>query len=204
MNGVASWTFSRTEAQGLTGLLAGVARQVGKKFACALGVLPTAGHAFVMKAACARGHPNFLQGLLQVDDDLAAVVKAQRHHAARALIVDVGVRFIVDAVTRRLYRLQNGLGQVQVFKLGHYNPIMFVLLLSQNRILGRRALAPRQHGLAAYGLSALLLLSLTGCGQKGPLFLPSGQAVPVTVVPAPNTAAPVPQAPAAGKAPASP
>ena len=53
-------------------------------------------------------------------------------------------------------------------------------------------------------VSALLLLALTGCGQKGPLFLPSGQAVPVTVVPAPNTTAPVPQAPAASKAPASP
>jgi predicted small lipoprotein YifL len=141
---------------------------------------------------------------LQIDDDLAAVVKAQRDHAAGALVVDVGVRFIVDAVTSPLYRLQNGLSQVQVFELGHYNPIMFALLLRHNQILGRRALATRPHGLAAYGLSALLLLALTGCGQKGPLFLPPGQAVPAAVIPAPNTAAPILQAPAAVKAPSAP
>jgi len=80
---------------------------------------------------------------------------------------------------------------------------MFVLLVCQTRILGRHALAPRQHGLAAFGLSALLLMALTGCGQKGPLFLPTGQAMPPSVVPAPNTAAPVLQAPAAVKAPAA-
>jgi predicted small lipoprotein YifL len=157
-----------------------------------------------MKAARARSHPDFLQRLLQIDDDLAAVVKAQRDHAAGTLVVDVGVRFIIDAVASTFYRLQNGFGQVQVFELGHYNPIMFALLLCQTRILGRRALAPRQHGLAAFGLSALLLLALMGCGQKGPLFLPPGQAMPPTVVPAPNTAAPVLQAPAAVKAPAAP
>jgi sugar diacid utilization regulator len=81
---------------------------------------------------------------LQIDDDLAAVVKAQRDHAAGALVVDVGVRFIIDAVASTFYRLQNGFGQVQVFELGNYNPIMFALLLRQTRILGRRALAPLQ------------------------------------------------------------
>ena len=59
---------------------------------------------FVVKAACSGGHPDFLQRLLQIYDDLAAVGKCQRDHAACALVVYVCIAGIVDAVAGRLNR----------------------------------------------------------------------------------------------------
>jgi hypothetical protein len=52
---------------------------------------------------------------------------------------------------------------------------MFASLQFQAQILGRRALSGRAQGLAhvaSVGLGCLLAATLTGCGQKGPLFLP--------------------------------
>ena len=62
-----------------------------------------------------------MQRLLQVDDDLAAVGKGQRDHAAGTLVVDVGVALVVDAVTRQLHGVQELFSVVQEFKIGHYN-----------------------------------------------------------------------------------
>jgi pantothenate kinase type III len=39
-----------------------------------------------------------MQGLLQIDDDLALVLKREGDHAAHALVVDVGVAIVVDAI----------------------------------------------------------------------------------------------------------
>ena len=144
-----------------------------------------------MKTAGPRGQPYFLQGFLQVDDDLAAVFKRQRHHAAGALVVDIGIRLIVDPVAGYFHSLQSSFGAVEVFQVGHYNPIMFASLQIHGQILGRRALPGRPQGLATIVVGALLTAFLAGCGQKGPLFLP-GPPPPLrpTSVTAPPAAAP--------------
>ena len=86
------------ELEGLPGLLAGIAAQVGEELAVALGVDPVRPVEPVMEAAGARGHPDLVQGPLQVHDDLAAVAEGDRHHPADALVVDVGLGLVVDAI----------------------------------------------------------------------------------------------------------
>ena len=69
----------------------GVAAQTFKELAAALGVLPdTAIMPVVIPPRLGR-HPDLMQWLLQVDDDLAAIGKAQGDHPARPLIVDVRI-----------------------------------------------------------------------------------------------------------------
>ncbi len=144
-----------------------------------------------MKAAGPGGQPNFLQGFLQIDDDLAAVFKRQGHHAAGALVVNVGIRFIVDPVAGYFHCLQGSFGVAEVFQVAHYNPIMFASLQIHGQILGRRALSVRPQGLATIGCVALLLASLAACGQKGPLFLPKPLPPLQTQLPAASVIAPV-------------
>ena len=150
-----------------------------------------------MKTAGPRGQPYFLQGFLQVDDDLAAVFKRQRHHAAGALVVDIGIRLIVDPVAGYFHGLQNGFCTVQVFQVAHYNPIMFASLQIHAQILGRHALSFRPQGLGAAMVGVLFTACLVGCGQKGPLFLP-GQPPPLQTLPYPQptlpTSKPIPPA----------
>ena len=122
-----------------------------------------------METTRSGSHPDLLQGFLQVDDDLAAIGEGQGDHAAAALVVDVGISGIVDAVASLLNHSQGLFGQVQILKVrkgvGHYNPYMFFM----PRII---AVAPILLGLT--GLSA--------CGQKGPLFL-TPQSVPYQLLP---------------------
>ena len=127
-----------------------------------------------MKTACSGRHPDFLQRFLQVDDDLASVRKGQRNHAAGALIVNVYIAGIVDAVTSQLDGCQNSFCMVQIIKVGHYNPLMFFI----HRIIA----------------ATFLVCVLSACGQKGPLFL-TPQSVPYTILPSP-AAAPLPTVPA--------
>ena len=111
---------------------------------------------FVMKPTTTSGQPHLVQGLLQVDHDLAAIRKSERDHAARALIVDVGIGVVIQTVAADFYARQQTFGLVQKFKVGHYNQCMLKLL----RIL------VMAHALV--GGAAML----TACGQTGPLFLP--------------------------------
>lgn len=169
--GAAFWTCSEIdELQGQTRLFAGKSGQLGEKFALAFGVHPTLSVKAVMEAPRAGGHPDFLKRLLQVHDDLAAVGKGERDHAAHALVVDVGIGGVVDAVTRALDGTQGGFSLVQVFVVGHYNAIM----IYTRRILG--ALSSPSRSLLLASLMCVGLF-LAGCGQKGPLYLPTNAGV---------------------------
>ena len=109
-----------------------------------------------MVAAGLGGHPDLLQRFLQVDDDLALVCKGERDHGSDALVVDIGVAFVVHPVAMCLHRFEQGFGLVQIVEVGHYNFTM----LNAKQIL----------------VSAIVLVScvlnLTACGQTGPLYLP--------------------------------
>ena len=98
-----------------------------------------------------------MQGFLQVDDDLALVLKYQCDHAPDALVIDVGIALVVDAVTTGLHRTQHTLSAIQVFDVGHYNSVM----LKTKQILVRPLLI------------AIGVLSLGACGQPGALYLPT-------------------------------
>ena len=96
---------SRTKPQSAPGLLAGIARERSEKFTAVFGIAPLVSVKFIVKTARLGRHPDFLQRFLQVDDDLAAVGKAQSYHATRSLVVDVGIGLIVDPVARQFNRL---------------------------------------------------------------------------------------------------
>ncbi|NQW81891.1 MAG: lipoprotein [Polaromonas sp.] len=67
---------------------------------------------------------------------------------------------------------------------------MFASLQIHAQILGRRALPVRAQGLASVAFGVLLLAALTGCGQKGPLFLPGPPPPLPTTATSPPLAAP--------------
>jgi len=75
-------------------------------------------------------------------------------------------------------------------------------MVSSVQILGRSRNPAFRHGLAAIVVGATLL---TGCGQKGPLYLPVPPRVPAAA-PALSTppATTLPEAPAAATTPALP
>ena len=77
-----------------------MARQIIEKFTGGFRVLPQLTRELVMESTGFGRHPDFLQRFLQVDDDLAMVCKGQRDHAARALIVNIGIGVIVEAIAR--------------------------------------------------------------------------------------------------------
>jgi predicted small lipoprotein YifL len=110
----------------------------------------------VMKATATGRQPHFVQGFLQIDDDLAAVGKGQSDHAANTLVVDVGIGVVVQAIATNLYASEQALGLVHEFKVGHYNRCM----LKVPKILVTT--------LALVGCAVVL----SACGQKGPLKLP--------------------------------
>ena len=170
-------------------LLTRTARQAVKKTAGVFGVGPTIADELVVKPARFRRHPDFLQRLLQVDDDLAAVRKCQRDHAAGALVVDVHIGLIVNPVASHLDRVQRAFGMVLVFEVGHYHPFM---------VFSPQILGPLQTTTPTHGLAALVVASalMTGCGQKGPLFIATPPAAPAAaaVNPAPAVTAPAPAA----------
>ena len=165
---------SRTESDTLAGLLTDAFRQCCKKFIATLGVKPQSVSPFIVKSARAGRHPDFLQRFLQIDDDLAVAGKCQRDHATRALVVDVGISRVIDAVTGQFNGGHGLLGMVQIVKVGHYNLKMFYL----HRIITVTSLA----------------CVLSACGQKGPLFL-TPQSVPFSLLPSSSAVLP-PAAPA--------
>jgi predicted small lipoprotein YifL len=110
-----------------------------------------------MVAARLGGHPYFMQRFLQVDDDLAAVRKAEVYHAAGALVVNIGIRFIIDSVAGHLYCFEKRLCTIHEFLVGHYN---FGMLKATQILVRHIALA-------------LVVLTLAACGQTGALYLPA-------------------------------
>ncbi|MES2912099.1 MAG: lipoprotein [Pseudomonadota bacterium] len=66
-------------------------------------------------------------------------------------------------------------------------------MVSSPQILGSAQSTSSRHGLV---LAALALCALAGCGQKGPLFLPTIPTPPVLNVSVPQTPVVAPQVPA--------
>lgn len=182
----AFWTCSGTEEFQLqTGLLARAGGQALEKFTLAFGVQPLFAVKPEVKAAGAGRHPKLLQGFLQIDDDLATVGERQGDHSANALVVDVGIGAVVDAVAGPLQCAQGGFCVVQVFVVGHYNAIM----INKQRILGAAQGMSRPLLIAAMFTTGLLV---SACGQKGPLYLPPPEAKAAITAPVPgDTAGPV-------------
>ena len=98
-----------------------------------------------------------MQGFLQVDDNLALVGKNQGHHATNALIVNVGLARVIDTVTTCLHCFEKIFSVGHEFRVGHYN---FTMLHICQILVSTIVLA----------ISAV---SLSGCGQQGPLYLPA-------------------------------
>jgi predicted small lipoprotein YifL len=84
---------------------------------------------------------------------------------------------------------------VLIFKVGHYNPVM----VSSVQILGVPRFSASLHGLARLAALAIVFMLITGCGQKGPLFIATPPTAPVAtaVNPPSATTAPAPAASAA-------
>jgi predicted small lipoprotein YifL len=110
-----------------------------------------------MEATTTGCQPHLVQGLLQIDDDLAAVGKGQGDHPAHALVVNVGIGRVIQSVTANLYASEHTLSLVHEFKVGHYNRSM----LKVKKIL--------VTALALVGCA----VTLSACGQKGPLKMPN-------------------------------
>ena len=130
----------------------------------------------VVVAARPGRHPHLVQRLLQIDHDLAAIGKGQGDHAPRALAVHIGIRGVVDAITTALDGKQQLFGVVHEFEVGHYN----LRMLKAPQILVRTLVL------------AASAAALFGCGQRGPLYLPTGPAasqratLPQTLTPGNN------------------
>ena len=84
--------------QSMPRLRTGVLAETLKKFALAFGIGPLLAIKLEVVAPRACRQPHLVQGLLQVNDDLALVLKRERDHAADSLVVDVHITLIVDAV----------------------------------------------------------------------------------------------------------
>jgi predicted small lipoprotein YifL len=137
-----------------------------------------------MKAPTACRQPHLVQGLLQIDHDLAAVREGQSDHAAHPLVIDVRVGVVVQAIAADLNASKKAFSVVQKFKVGHYNRWMlkvFKILVMVHALVGGAAM-------------------LSACGIKGALYLPNTPesqdraTLPQTLKPWPDTPAPTPPA----------
>ncbi len=99
-----------------------------------------------------------MQRLLQVDDDLAPIGKHNGHHAASSLVVQVGNHLVVDSVAIVLNNFEQHFCLVHEFGVGHYNFAMLKVL----------------QILVSTSVLAVGAVSLSACGQRGALYLPSG------------------------------
>ena len=174
---------------------AGIAAELLKKFTAALRALPMGTIKTVVVAARFGGHPDFVQRLLLVNDDLAAVGKGQCDHATGALIVYIGIGMdvVVDAVAAFFDGQQQLFGTGHVFEVGHN-----LSMLKAFQILVRPMVL------------AACAACLWGCGQRGSLYLPENPAsahratlpeIPMPVLPLAPAAPLVP--PSAPSLPAS-
>lgn len=97
-----------------------------------------------------------MQRFLQINHNLASIGKHQGDHAPRALVVDVSLCVIVDAVTTGFNAFEYTFRQIHEFRVVHYN---FTMLLITQILVRTLALVASAVALAA-------------CGQQGPLYLP--------------------------------
>jgi predicted small lipoprotein YifL len=133
-----------------------MARKRRKKLALTFGILPLSVHPPVVVATRLGRHPNFVQRFLQIDNDLAAIGKSECDHAPGALVVHIGVSFIVDAITTSLHPFKQSFCVVHKFGVSHYN---FTMLYSKQILVSTLALVAS-------------VLNVAGCGQTGALYLP--------------------------------
>jgi predicted small lipoprotein YifL len=73
------------------------------------------------------------------------------------LVINIDLRFVVEAIAIALDRLKQSFGAVHKFDIGHYNFYM----LKTKQILVR--------GIVLAGC----VLNIVGCGQTGALYLPA-------------------------------
>jgi hypothetical protein len=105
-------------------LLGGVGAQTFKELASTLGVLPLLPIQAIVEAAGLGRQPDFMQWLLLVDDNLAAIGEHQCHHAAHALGIEVGIGGVVDAVCSTAPPPATAVPRGPEFKVSHYNSHM--------------------------------------------------------------------------------
>jgi predicted small lipoprotein YifL len=136
-----------------------------------------------------------MQGLLQVHDDLAAIAKSERDHSADPLVIDIRIGLLVDVVAARFDTGKYRFGSIHEFGVGHYN---FAMLKVYQILVSTQCL---RFALAVSGVVAL-----AGCGQKGRLFLPTGEAAAdrATLPQVLNPASPASAPPATGTATPAP
>ena len=100
-------------------LQAGIPAELLPELALAFGVLPGCAVKTVVVTAALRRQPDLVQRLLQVDNQLAFVGKAQGDHAAHALVVYVQVVLIIELIAQGFQSLQQGFCMVHEFVVGH-------------------------------------------------------------------------------------
>ena len=138
--------------------MACVLSECSKELALAFGVLPLAVQPAVVETSGLGGHPDFPQGLLLVDNNLAAVREGYGYHAAYPLVVQIRIGFVVDAVTDGFHRVKQRFGSVHVFRISHYVQF-FTMLIKQI--------------LVSAIIFGACISTLMGCGQTGALYLPA-------------------------------
>ena len=147
-----------------------VARKTGQtaeKLALALGIHPLPGFQLKVKPTRLGRQPDFMQRLLQINNDLTLVWKNECDHASYPLIVDVCQGGVVDVVTAALNGFQQRFGLVKKIGVVHYNFTMLFYLRS----------------LITAGCLGACAVFLVACGQRGPLYLPVNTAPAVTSAP---------------------
>lgn len=133
-----------------------------------------------MLAAGLRGNPDFLHRRLTVDDDAAVVLEHDFQHRIRfALEIDVGI----GGVQRGLDAGQGSRDVLLEFSLGH--ALRYAKIFSQEPAMKTAPL------IAALALTILC----SGCGTKGPLYLPKKGDTPVKTAPLPDPVYPPVPAP---------
>ena len=98
-----------------------------------------------------------MQRFLLIDDDLAPVRERQGDHATHALVIDIRIGFVINAITMGLYRFEQGFRLIQEFWVSHYN---FTMLIFKQILISAMVLGSG-------------VWSLAGCGQTGSLYLPT-------------------------------
>jgi hypothetical protein len=128
-----SWTCSKTDhaqesrdsmaltrkMQSRAKLLAGIFRELLPKLALAFGVLPKCAIKPIVITPALRCQPDFVQRFLQVHYQLTAVGKGDGDHAADPLVVYVYIGLFVEQVAGFFQLLQQALGLVHEFVIGH-------------------------------------------------------------------------------------
>jgi predicted small lipoprotein YifL len=150
-----------------------------------LAVLP-----FKMMTIKLGGHPKLLQRGLFINDNFTAIWESDAQQATVALIIKIQLLFF-DGL---FHCQQNTIGQLIIFYVIHR--LHLFAFAAKDAIIERSKIKETETMKAVMQTLLILMLAslgLTGCGQKGDLFLP---ATPTPVAtPAEPVAEPVPTQP---------